>query len=114
MQYGKEELQVEYKHCVDDIMDFASNSAKLFYRKLALQYWILLVNIKNRSQEQSHYKEKGNDETIYEQLTTINQEIMEQFNEENEKGRFVNTIPQTTSTIPEDIQSDKQCNQSIK
>lgn len=47
MQYGKEELQVEYKHCVDDIMDFASNSAKLFYRKLALQYWILLVNIKN-------------------------------------------------------------------
>ena len=88
MQYGKEELQVEYKHCVDDIMDFASNSAKLFYRKLALQYWILL----------SHYKEKGNEETIYEQLTTINQEIMEQFNEENEKGRFVNTIPQTTST----------------
>ncbi len=51
MQYGKEELQVEYKHCVDDIMDFASNSAKLFYRKLALQYWILLVNIKNWSQE---------------------------------------------------------------
>ena len=39
---------------------------------------------------------------------------MEQFNEENEKGRFVNTIPQTTSTIQEDIQSDKQCNQSIK
>ena len=62
----------------------------------------------------SGYKEKGNEEIIYEQLTTINQEIMEQFNEENEKGRFINTIPQTTSTIPEDIQSDKQCNQSIK
>ena len=51
MQYGKEELQVEYKHCVNDIMDFASNSAKLFYRKLALQYWILLVNIIHRHQE---------------------------------------------------------------
>ena len=113
MQYGKEELQVEYKHCVDDIMDFASNSAKLFYRKLALQYWILLVNIIHRYQEQSHYKEKGNEETIYEQLTTINQEIIEQFNEEYEKGRFVNPIPQTTS-IPEDMKSDKQYNQSVK
>ena len=43
MQFATEELQVEYKHCVQDIVDFASNSSRLFYREMALQYWILLV-----------------------------------------------------------------------
>ena len=43
MSSAKEELEVEYKRCVQDIVDFSSNFAKLFYREMALRYWLLLV-----------------------------------------------------------------------
>lgn len=43
MSSAKEELQLEYKRCVQDIVDFSSNFAKLFYREMALRYWLLLV-----------------------------------------------------------------------
>lgn len=43
MSSAQEELELEYKRCVQDIVDFASNFAKLFYRELALRYWLLLV-----------------------------------------------------------------------
>ena len=40
---AQEELEVEYKRCVQDIVDFATHSARLFYREMAFRYWILLV-----------------------------------------------------------------------
>lgn len=45
VQHAQEELQTEYKQCVQDIVDFASNSSKLFYREMALRYWLLLVTL---------------------------------------------------------------------
>lgn len=46
VQHAQEELQTEYKRCVQDIVDFASNSSKLFYREMALRYWLLQVQLK--------------------------------------------------------------------
>ena len=40
---AQEELEVEYKRCVQDIVDFATHSSRLFYREMAFRYWILLV-----------------------------------------------------------------------
>ena len=42
-KHAHEELQNEYKRCVRDIIDFASNSSKLFYREMASRYCLLLV-----------------------------------------------------------------------
>ena len=42
-QHAQEELQTEYKRCVQDIVTFAANSSKLFYREMAFRYWLLLV-----------------------------------------------------------------------
>ncbi len=40
---AKEELEKEFKHCVEDIVDYASNSSRLTYREMAYRYWLLLV-----------------------------------------------------------------------
>lgn len=40
---AQEELEVEYKRCVQDIVDYATHSSRLFYREMAFRYWILLV-----------------------------------------------------------------------
>ena len=45
MLNAQEELEVEYKRCVQDIVDFATHSSRLFYREMAFRYWILLVVI---------------------------------------------------------------------
>lgn len=42
---AQEELESEYKRCVQDTVDFASNSARLFYREMAFRYWVLLVRL---------------------------------------------------------------------
>jgi len=42
-KHAQEELQNEYKRCVQDIIDFASNSSKLFFREMASRYCLLLV-----------------------------------------------------------------------
>jgi singapore isolate B (sub-type 7) whole genome shotgun sequence assembly, scaffold_4 len=42
---AQEELEDEYKRCVQDTVDFASNSARLFYREMAFRYWVLLVQL---------------------------------------------------------------------
>ena len=40
---AKEELEKEFKHCVEDIVDYAANAARLAYREMAYRYWLLLV-----------------------------------------------------------------------
>ena len=40
---AKEDLEKEFKHCVEDIVDYASNSSRLTYREMAYRYWLLLV-----------------------------------------------------------------------
>ena len=39
---AKEELEKEFKHCVEDIVDYAANAARLAYREMAYRYWLLL------------------------------------------------------------------------
>ena len=76
MSSAQEELELEYKRCVQDIVDFASNFAKLFYRELALRYWLLLCQ----------YRDRTTDENLYELITKLNQEIMEKLTIANEKS----------------------------
>lgn len=107
VQHAQEELQTEYKRCVQDIVDFASNSSKLFYREMALRYWLLQVQLKQSFNIQSHYKEHNKEETIYELLTAANQEIIERFTIANEKKPAV-SIPLQTVIQTNDATSEQQ------
>lgn len=51
MASAQEELELEYKRCVQDIVDFASNSSRLFYREMAFRYWLLLVRLMGSGEE---------------------------------------------------------------
>ncbi|KAK8801203.1 hypothetical protein WA171_004350 [Blastocystis sp. BT1] len=73
MTSAQEELELEYKRCVQDIVDFASNSSRLFYREMAFRYWLLL----------SGFKDHQGEENIYDTLTAVNQEILARFEKRN-------------------------------
>lgn len=47
---AKEELEKEFKRCVEDVMDYAANAARLAYREMAYRYWLLLVREREESE----------------------------------------------------------------
>ncbi|KAK8828571.1 hypothetical protein WA577_000056 [Blastocystis sp. JDR] len=73
---AKEELEKEFKHCVEDIVDYAANAARLAYREMAYRYWLLL----------NQYREQKGVENVYELLTAANQEIIERFSSQSERN----------------------------
>ena len=98
---AQEELEVEYKRCVQDIVDFATHSSRLFYREMAFRYWILLVL--NRCEILNHiqkgYEEHHGEENIYETISAANQELMlplfQQGKEQSEKKDVCQVKPQS-------------------
>lgn len=83
MTSAQEELELEYKRCVQDIVDFASNSSRLFYREMAFRYWLLLVRSTRSGEKQSGFKDHQGEENIYDTLTAVNQEILARFEKRN-------------------------------
>lgn len=83
---AQEELEDEYKRCVQDTVDFASNSARLFYREMAFRYWVLLKG----------YRDHHGEENMLETLAAVNQEILLRLSgEKKERTRLEPIDPST-------------------